>query len=53
MQFYAAIAKMDYSNQETVIGLSIANQPETSVKTNHLYIDHMALDQDTMFGTAC
>ena len=53
MLWYAAIAKITYqSTTETIFTLSIADEPQTSNKQEHTYIDHMALDGVTMFGTA-
>ena len=53
MLWYAAIAKITYaSTTETIFTMSIADEPEASYKQQHTYIDHMALDGVTMFGTA-
>ena len=53
MLWYAAIAKITYqSTTETIFTLSIADEPQTSDRQEHTYIDHMALDGVTMFGTA-
>ena len=51
MEWYASITVFQPS-YELTLGLLMDGTPETSDKDQHIYIDHMALDSDLMFGTA-
>ena len=52
MKWYAAIARFSPDEDHEIYGLSIKNQPETSWANSHIYIDHMMMEGDTLFGTA-
>lgn len=51
MEWYASIT-IWASGYQSTLGLAMDGSPETSLKENHIYIDHIAIDGNIMFGTA-
>ena len=53
MEWYGSITRVDSSNGQLskVWGLELDEAPETSDKSKHKYIDHIAINGQRLFGT--